>query len=50
MNGRRMEGNVLAFIERPLSGAFIALSVIFFLLPLLKYLRRGDARQVTPAE
>jgi putative tricarboxylic transport membrane protein len=34
------QGNVFAFIERPISGTFIAISAIFFLLPLLKYTRR----------
>lgn len=34
------QGNVFAFVERPISGTFIAISVIFFLLPLLKYVRR----------
>jgi putative tricarboxylic transport membrane protein len=34
------QGNVLAFVERPLSGTFIALSVLFLLLPLLKYVRK----------
>ncbi|MBT8410571.1 MAG: tripartite tricarboxylate transporter permease, partial [Octadecabacter sp.] len=33
------QGNIFAFIERPLSGTFIAISAIFFLLPLLKYTR-----------
>lgn len=34
------QGNVFAFIERPLSATFIAISVVFFLLPLLKYIKR----------
>lgn len=34
------QGNVLAFIERPLSASFIALSAVFFLLPLLKHVKR----------
>ncbi|MEL6681778.1 MAG: tripartite tricarboxylate transporter permease [Pseudomonadota bacterium] len=34
------QGNILAFVERPLSATFIALSAIFFLLPLLNMLRR----------
>jgi putative tricarboxylic transport membrane protein len=45
------QGNVLAFVERPLSGTFIAIAAIFFLLPIIKGLRRrlkGDA--VAPAE
>jgi putative tricarboxylic transport membrane protein len=44
------QGNVLAFVERPLSGAFIALAVLFFVLPLVKYLRKGGRRSVAPAE
>lgn len=36
------QGNVFAFIERPISGTFIVISVIFFLLPLLKYVRRPN--------
>jgi len=34
------QGNIFAFIERPISGTFVAISVIFFMLPLLKYVRR----------
>ena len=34
------QGNVMAFVERPLSATFIALSAIFFLLPLPKQLKR----------
>lgn len=48
------QGNVLAFIERPLSGTFIAISVIFFVLPLIKHVRRALRRDRvasdTPAE
>lgn len=44
------QGNVLAFIERPLSGAFIAISLLFFLLPLVKMRRQSGRSQVTPAE
>lgn len=47
------QGNVLAFVERPLSATFIALSVIFFLLPLLNVLRRRMRTKTTagnPAE
>lgn len=33
------QGNVFAFLERPLSASFIAISAVFFLLPLLKYTR-----------
>ena len=44
------QGNVLAFIERPLSGTFIAIAVLFFVLPLVKYLRKGGRRSIAPAE
>ena len=45
------QGNVLAFIERPLSATFIALAALFFVLPLIKFFRqRGRAAAVTPAE
>ncbi len=45
------QGNVLAFVERPLSGMFIALSVLFFILPPVKLLRqKGKDGVVTPAE
>jgi putative tricarboxylic transport membrane protein len=44
------QGNVLAFIERPLSGTFIAISVIFFLLPMLKHVNRWLGRKPSPAE
>lgn len=48
------QGNVLAFVERPLSGTFVAISAIFFLLPLIKHVRRilrGDrVASDTPAE
>jgi putative tricarboxylic transport membrane protein len=37
------QGNIFAFVERPISGTFIAISVIFFMLPLLKYVRRKPA-------
>ena len=48
------QGNVMAFVERPLSATFIALAALFFVLPLIKLLReRQRGRQVgevTPAE
>ncbi|MEL6596117.1 MAG: tripartite tricarboxylate transporter permease [Pseudomonadota bacterium] len=44
------QGNVLAFVERPLSGTFIALAVLFFLLPLAKYLRKSPKDGVAAAE
>ena len=45
------QGNVLAFIERPLSGTFIAIAAVFFLLPIAKQLRkRFGKRGLAPAE
>lgn len=47
------QGNMMAFIERPLSATFLAISAIFFLLPMLKHLRRLSRRKGTserPAE
>lgn len=47
------QGNIFAFIERPLSATFIAISVVFFLLPLLKHLprfKRGSSTVKKPAE
>ncbi|MEM9248675.1 MAG: tripartite tricarboxylate transporter permease [Pseudomonadota bacterium] len=44
------QGNILAFVERPLSGTFMALALLFFLLPMLKYLRKGGKSSATPAE
>ncbi|WP_424970580.1 tripartite tricarboxylate transporter permease [Dinoroseobacter sp. S76] len=43
------QGNVFAFVERPLSATFMLLALIFFLLPLLKYVRKPGKNQV-PAE
>jgi putative tricarboxylic transport membrane protein len=40
------QGNVFAFIERPLSASFIAISCVFFLLPLLKHARKLTDRKV----
>ncbi|MEM9576582.1 MAG: tripartite tricarboxylate transporter permease [Pseudomonadota bacterium] len=44
------QGNILAFVERPLSGTFIAISLVFFLLPLLKYVKRSPRAQKVPNE
>jgi putative tricarboxylic transport membrane protein len=44
------QGNVLAFVERPISGTFIAISVVFFLLPLLKYLKKPSRARKTSGE
>ena len=42
------QGNAMAFVERPLSGAFIAVSVVFFLLPLLKHAKRLRGGKLLP--
>jgi putative tricarboxylic transport membrane protein len=44
------QGNVLAFIERPISGTFIAIAAVFFVLPLIKHLKRLLRRDMTPAQ
>jgi len=44
------QGNVLAFVERPISGAFLAIAALFFLLPLARLLRRRLRARVAPAE
>jgi len=45
------QGNVMAFVERPLSASFMALALVFFLLPLLKVLRKNTKKEnVAPAE
>lgn len=38
------QGNVFAFVERPLSASFLALSVILFMLPLIKFITPRTAR------
>jgi putative tricarboxylic transport membrane protein len=43
------QGNMFAFVERPLSATFMALALMFFLLPLLKYVRKPRSKRV-PAE
>ncbi|WP_424967788.1 MULTISPECIES: tripartite tricarboxylate transporter permease [unclassified Dinoroseobacter] len=43
------QGNVFAFVERPLSATFMVLALVFFLLPLLKYVKKPGKKQV-PAE
>ena len=43
-------GNVLAFFERPISGSFMALSILFFLLPIVAMLRKGRKPHLAPAE
>ncbi len=44
------QGNVMAFVERPLSATFIAISAVFFLLPLLKHLHRFSRRKTAANE
>jgi putative tricarboxylic transport membrane protein len=45
------QGNILAFVERPLSGTFIAIAAVFFLLPIVKAVRRRLRQAgVAPAE
>ncbi|MGR3270215.1 tripartite tricarboxylate transporter permease [Thalassococcus profundi] len=44
------QGNVLAFVERPISGTFMAIAALFFVLPLIKYIRRSGKKTVAPAE
>jgi putative tricarboxylic transport membrane protein len=45
------QGNILAFVERPLSGTFIAIAAIFFALPIIKAIRRRAKKEkLAPAE
>jgi putative tricarboxylic transport membrane protein len=44
------QGDILAFVERPLSGTFLLIALVFFLLPVVKYFRKGMRRKVAPAE
>jgi len=44
------QGNIFAFIERPLSATFIGIALVFFLLPLVKYIKTLRKRDVSPAE
>ncbi|MFK7763175.1 MAG: tripartite tricarboxylate transporter permease [Roseobacter sp.] len=39
------QGNILAFVERPISATFIGISLVFFLLPLLKYVKKSPRAQ-----
>ncbi|MEL7428797.1 MAG: tripartite tricarboxylate transporter permease [Pseudomonadota bacterium] len=43
------QGNIMAFVERPLSGTFIALAVLLFMLPLLKHLRGRSKKKLSKA-
>ena len=45
------QGNVMAFVERPLSATFMAIALLFFVLPLIKLLRKNTSKdKVAPAE
>jgi len=44
------QGDLTAFISRPLSGSFIAIAVILFLLPMIKHLRKRSKRNMMPAQ
>ena len=44
------QGDMMAFLERPLSATFLVLSLLFFVLPALKYLRKSPRGAVEPAE
>ncbi len=44
------QGNILAFVERPISATFIAISLVFFLLPLLKYVKKSSGAQRASGE
>ncbi len=43
------QGDPMTFIERPISGTFVAIAVVLFLLPLVRRLRRRLAGSGTPA-
>ena len=45
------QGNIMAFVERPLSGAFLAIAAVFFVMPAVRMLRAGRrAKKISPAE
>jgi len=44
------QGNMMAFVERPISGTFMAIAALFFVLPMLKHIKRLFRRDLTPAE
>ncbi|SIO57112.1 putative tricarboxylic transport membrane protein [Rhodovulum sp. ES.010] len=44
------QGDVMVFVERPLSAVFLGIAAIFFVLPLIKMLRRGKTKKPAPAE
>jgi len=43
------QGDAMTFFERPISGAFMAIAIALFLLPLARKLRRRWAEPDTPA-
>jgi len=44
------QGNMMAFVERPISGTFMAIAALFFVLPMLKHIKRLLRRDLSPAE
>ncbi|MGC9419800.1 MAG: tripartite tricarboxylate transporter permease [Rhodovulum sp.] len=44
------QGDVITFVERPLSATFMALAVLFFVLPLFKLLRQRKSKPPAVAE
>lgn len=44
------QGNMMAFVERPISGTFMAIAALFFVLPMLKHVKRLLRRDLSPAE
>lgn len=43
------QGDVMTFFQRPISGTFMAIAIVLFLLPLVRKLRRRPAEPDTPA-
>lgn len=44
------QGNMMAFVERPISGTFMVIAALFFVLPMLKHVKRLLRRDLSPAE
>ncbi|MEO1424509.1 MAG: tripartite tricarboxylate transporter permease, partial [Pseudomonadota bacterium] len=44
------QGNILTFIERPISGGFMLLALLFFALPLIKSVLNARRKALNPAE
>ena len=44
------QGNMMAFVELPISGTFMAIAALFFVLPMLKHIKRLLRRDLSPAE